>query len=257
MTVSHLVRVGRQAKLEQRAFWRNPEYVFVTFLLPLVLLALLGMINSGDDMGDRTDIKAIDFVVPGVVSFAVIVAAYGNLATRITVLREEGVLKRIRTTPIDPRTYLFAHLVSSLITTTIAGASTVLLGVVAFGVSPQAEGAAALTLGLVLGIICFASLGLALSSVISNADVAGPITIATYLPLALVSGVFDPTIDIPGWLETLVSLFPIRALVEVLVSAYDPMADGIVLGPSLVLTFWGVAAIAIATRTFKWVPTRK
>ena len=228
-----------------------------TFLLPLVLLALLGMINSGDDLGDRTDIKAIDFVVPGVLAFAVVVTAYANLATHIAVLRAEGVLKRIRTTPVDPRTYLFAHLVSNLITTMLAAASTVLLGIVAFDVSPQAEGAAALTLGLVLGIICFASLGLALSSVISHADAAAPITHATYLPLAIISGVFDPTIDIPGWLEMLVSLFPVRALVEVLASAYDPMADGILLGPSLVLTFWGIAAIAIAVRTFKWVPTRK
>lgn len=90
MTAARLVRVGRQAKLEQRAFWRNPEYVIFTFLLPLVLLALLGTINSGDDLGDRTDIKAIDFVVPGVLAFAVVVAAYGNLATRIAVLRAEG-----------------------------------------------------------------------------------------------------------------------------------------------------------------------
>ena len=210
-----------------------------TFLLPLVLLALLGMINWGDDLGDRTDIRAIDFVVPGVLAFAVVVAAYVNLATRIAVLRAEGVLKRIRTTPMDPRTYLFAHLVSTLVTTILAAASTVLLGVVAFDVTPQAEGAAALTLGLVLGIICFASLGLALSSVISHADAAAPITHATYLPLALISGVFDPTIDIPGWLEMLVALFPVRALVEVLTSAYDPMANGILLGPSLVLTIWG------------------
>ena len=257
MTVSRLAPVGRQAKLEQRAFWRNLEYVIFTFLLPLMVLALVGMMNSGDDLGDRTDIKAIVFVVPGVLAFAVVVAAYAHLATRIAVLRAEGVLKRIRTTPMDPRTYLFAHLVSNLITTMLACASTVLLGVVAFDVSPQADGAAALTLGLVLGIMCFASLGLALSSVISHADTAAPITHATYLPLALVSGVFDPTIDIPGWLEMLVSLFPVRALVEILTSAYDPMADGTLLGPSLVLTFWGIAAIAIALRTFKWVPTRK
>ena len=135
--------------------------MFFTFLLPLVLLALLGMINVGDALGDRTDIKAINFVVPGVLAFAVVAAAYGNLATRIAVLRAEGVLKRIRTTPMDPRAYLLAHLVSSLITTMLVGVATILLGIVAFDVSPQAEGAAALTLGLALGIICFASLGLA------------------------------------------------------------------------------------------------
>ena len=256
MTVSRLSRVGRQAKLEQRAFWRNPDYAFFTLLLPLLLLGLLGTINSGDQIGDRTDIEAIDFVVPGVLSFAVIVAAYANLATRIAVLRADGVLKRIRTTPLDPRTYLTAQLVSTLTTTMLASLATVLLGFVAFDVSPRAAGAAALALGLVLGITCFAALGLALSSVISHADSAGPITHATYLPLAFVSGVFDPTTDIPSWLETLVSLFPVQALVEVLKAAYDPMAGGVPLGPTLVLAVWGIAAIAIAVRTFKWVPTR-
>ena len=214
-------------------------------------------VNSGDEIGDRTDIKAIDVVVPGVLSFAVIVSAYANLASRLAVLRADGVLKRIRTTPLSPRTYLAAQLLSTLAITMLTSASTILLGFVAFDVSPRTEGAAILTLGLVLGITCFAALGFALSSVISHADAAGPITHATYLPLALVSGVFDPTINIPGWLETLVSLFPVQALVEFLAAGYDPMTDGVPLGPSLVLAIWGIAAIAIAMRTFKWVPSRR
>ena len=251
---SILVRLGRQAKLEQRAFWRNPDYAFFTFLLPLLLLALLGAVNSGDEIGDRTDINAIDLVVPGVVAFAVIVSAYANLASRLAVLRADGVLKRIRTTPLDPRAYLTAQLLSTLVTTLLASAATLLLGFVAFDVAPRAEGV--LALGLVLGIICFAALGLALSSAISHADAAGPITHATYLPLALVSGVFDPSINIPGWLETLVSLFPVQALVELLVAAYDPTADGVPLGASLVLAIWGIGAIAIAMRSFSWVPSR-
>ena len=254
--MSILVRLGRQTKLEQRAFWRNPDYAFFTLLLPLLLLALLGAVNSGDEIGDRTDINAIDLVVPGVVAFAVMVSAYANLASRLAVLRADGVLKRIRTTPLDPRAYLTAQLLSTLVTTLLASAATILLGFVAFDVSPRAEGVLALALGLVLGIICFAALGLALSSAISHADAAGPITHATYLPLALVSGVFDPSINIPGWLETLVSLFPVQALVELLVAAYDPTADGVPLGDSLVLAIWGIGAIAIAMRTFSWVPSR-
>ena len=87
--MSNFARLGRQTKLEQRAFWRNPDYAFFTFLLPLLLLALLGAVNSGDEIGDRTDINAIDLVVPGVVAFAVMVSAYANLASRLAVLRAD------------------------------------------------------------------------------------------------------------------------------------------------------------------------
>jgi len=69
--------------------------------------------------------------------------------------------------------------------------------------------------------VCFATLGLAISSVITSAESAGPVAYASFLPIAIISGVFDPTFSgLPDWLSRLVDMFPVKALAEVLQNAY-------------------------------------
>ena len=69
--------------------------------------------------------------------------------------------------------------------------------------------------------MCFATLGLAISSVITSAESAGPIAYASFLPIAIISGVFDPTFSgLPQWLSRMVAAFPVKALAQVLQGAY-------------------------------------
>lgn len=242
-----------QTWLEQRSFWRNPEYVVFTFGLPPALLMVVGSTKTWDPI-PGTHVSSIALFVPSVLAFGVAVAAYANLASRIAVLRSDGVLKRIRTTPLRPATYLAAQLVSTLATTLLVAAATMLLGLAAYGVAPQASRDLLLMLGLVVGITCFASLGLAVSTVIRNADVASPITNATYLPVAIVSGAFDPSMTLPGWLSRIVGLLPIKPLAAMLEDAYTPVSHPFPVGDLAVLAGWSVAGILIALRWFRWQP---
>lgn len=248
-----LQRTLMQARLEQRAFWRNPDYAFFTFVLPIGLLLILGTVNSGDELDNRA-VEAIVYFVPGILAFGVIVATYANLATRVAVLRSEGVLKRIRATPISPVAYLCGHLVSALVTAVLIGIATIGLGAAVFDVVPRADAVPVLALVLPLGISCFAALALAISSVIASADAAGPVTNATYLPLAIVSGVFDPTLTLPSWIERVVSLFPVRAMSASLQSTYDPIAQPVPYAEILVLVAWASFGMLLALRYFRWEP---
>lgn len=241
-----------QARLEQRAFWRNPDYAFFTFVLPIGLLLLLGAIEADSHIPDR-GIRAVTLFVPGILTFGVIAAAYANLAARIAVLRSDGVLKRIRATPLEPGAYLGGHLTSTLATSLLVAAATIALGHLVFDTAPRLDRAPTLILGLCLGILCFAALALAISIVIPSAEAAGPITNASYLPLALVSGVFDPTLDLPSWLTRAVEAFPIKALVDTLQAAYDPTTPTAT-GDLLVLAVWSAIGVLVARRYFRWEP---
>lgn len=251
MTAATLIL--RQARLEQLAFWRNPDSAFFTFALPLVLLALLGMVNEGDTMSDSGG-RAITYFVPGILAFAVIVAAYGSLAGRVAILRSDGVLKRVRTTPLSPAVYLGGHLASTLATAILSALTTIGLGWVMFDVAPRDGGAIPLVLGLSLGVVCFAALGLAVTALIRSADAAGPVTNGTYLPLALVSGTFDPTMEMPGWLERAVAVFPIKPLTDVLQSAYSPGTESVPVAELAILAAWAGAGVVLARRFFRWQP---
>jgi ABC-2 type transport system permease protein len=246
--------VALQIGLEQRAFWRNPDYAFFTFALPLGLLLVLGATKTSNILPGPGHIKATVLVVPGLLAFGVVVGAYANLAARIAVLRNDGVLKRVRTTPLRPAIYLTGQLASTLGTTLLIAVMTIVLGQVVFGVGPLADRFLPLVLAVALGILCFTAAALAISPLIRSADAASPIANATYLPLALVSGVFDPTLALPAWLTSIVAAFPIKALYSALRASYDPAVHTFPASALLVLAAWSAGCITIALRFFRWQP---
>jgi ABC-2 type transport system permease protein len=161
------------------------------------------------------------------------------------------VLKRIRTTPLPSAAYLGGLLTSTVATVICITACTGLIGWLAFGASPRPGGLLALSAGLILGIVCFATLGLAMSSVITSAESAGPVAYASFLPLAIISGVFDPTFSgLPQWLSRMVDAFPVKALAQLLQGAYTarpfPGWDLVNLG------LWTAAGAGFVAWRFRW-----
>lgn len=246
--------VVRQAWLEQLAFWRNPQSAFFTFALPIGLLLIFGATVGSDEVPERPELSALTFHVPGILAFAIVVAAYANFAATLAILRTEGMLKRIRATPLTTGTYLAGHLTSVLATSLLLAASTIALGLVVFDVAPRAIAVSGLAATLTLGIICFAALGGAVSSFIPSANAASAITNGTYVPLALVSGTFDTSLRLPGWLAEIVNALPVKALTDALRAAYDPAAAPWPAGDLAVLATWSVVGIALACRHFRWEP---
>jgi ABC-2 type transport system permease protein len=249
--VTRSVRLAaRQALLEQRSFWRSAEYALFTFAFPLMILLLIGAANVGARL-PGTDIKNTTVFVPGILAFGVIVAAYVNLGSKVAVLRHDGVLKRIRTTPLPSGAYLGGLLASTVATVIFITAATGLGGWLAFGAAPRTAELLALVGTLVLGTVCFAALGLAISSVITSAESAGPVAYASFLPIAIISGVFDPTFSgLPGWLSRLVAAFPVKSLSEVLQNTYAvrPFPAWDVVN----LALWATAGTAFALWRFRW-----
>jgi ABC-2 type transport system permease protein len=244
----------RQIGLHQRSFWRNPESAFFTFAMPLGVLLIFGATTATDRVPGRSNVSVVDLFVPGILGFAIVVVAYGNLAATLAVQRADGVLKRLRATPLNPGLYLGGQLVSVLATALLISVATIALGAVAFGAFPRASEIPQLVIVLALGIACFAALGIAISATIPTADAAGPITNGTYLPLAMVSGMFSVSLHLPRMLDTVISLFPLKALADGLRSAYDPAAHGLPLQSLVVLAAWMLAGIALARRFFRWEP---
>ena len=241
---------ARQAVLEQRSFWRSAEYALFTFVFPLMILLLIGAANVGSYLPGG-HVKNTTVFVPSILAFGVIVAAYVNLGSKVAVLRHDGVLKRIKTTPLPSAAYLGGLLASTVLTAIFITAGTGLIGWLAFGASPRPGGLAALTAGLVLGIVCFATLGLAISAVITSAESAGPVAYATFLPIAIISGVFDPTFSgLPRWMERMVDAFPVKALAQLLQGAYTirpfPAWDLVNLG------LWTAAGACFVAWRFRW-----
>lgn len=244
--------VWHQTRLEQRSFWRNPQAYFFTFGIPVLLLIVFGSISHS--VPGQVGPRPVVLLVPGFLAFGIIVAAYANLAATITLLRGEGVLKRIRSTPLQPQAYIAAQILSAVVSCAALTALCVALGAAVFQVSPLSVRLGASVGILVLGVSCFAALGLAVTAAIKRADAAGPVTNATYIPLAIISGTFSYNLTLPHWLNQIAGLFPIKAFTDALKACYDPVQHPGMVGALSVLTVWTVVGVALAWRYFRWNP---
>src|SRR5215211_2437828 len=91
----------RQFRLERRMFWRNQTAAFFNFLLPLLFLALFGAVFSGDQ-------ENLDVIVPGIAGMSIVSTTFVALAMNTVALREQGIPKRLRGTPLPSSSYLTA-----------------------------------------------------------------------------------------------------------------------------------------------------
>ena len=237
--------VWRQYRLERRMFWRNPTAAFFNFLLPLLFLALFGAIFSGEQ-------EDLDVVVPGIAGLAIMSATFVALAYNLTFLREHGILKRMRGTPLPASAY-FAGLASSAVANVALQLAVVIVaGAAVFGVAWPGDWVA-LAVFAVLGVVCFASLGVALSHAIPNSESAPAYVNAVFLPMMMLAGVFYDEEDAPAVLRDLAEALPLTHLIDGLSGAMvhgEGIADhGVAL---LVLGLWTVAGLFLAVRGFSW-----
>ena len=83
-------------------------------------------------------------------------------------------------------------------------------------------------------------------------------TNATLLPLAFISGIFlVPSDDAPSWIDTVANFFPLKHFVVPFTDAFNPTYTG---SPwqwadLAYMTLWGVVALVLGIRFFKWEPT--
>ena len=205
----------RQFRLERRMFWRNPTAAFFGVLLPLVLLALFGAVFSGSQ-------ENLDVVVPGIAGLSVASACFVALAYNLTWLRERGILKRLRGTPLPTSAYLAGIAANAVANTVLQVAVVIVAGRLVFGV-PWPGDWLALAVFLVLGVVCFAGLGVALSHAIPNSDSAPAYVNALFLPMMFLAGVFYDEQNAPAFLRDIAEVMPLKHLIDGLSGA---MVDG-------------------------------
>jgi ABC-2 type transport system permease protein len=239
----------RQYRLERRLFWRNPSAAFFNFLLPLLFLGFFGAVFSGNQ-------HDLNVIVPGIAGMAVMSTTFTALAFNMTFLRESGVLKRIRGTPMPAISYLFGIAGNAITNTFIQIAIITVAGRVFFGTGwPRYWGE--LFVFIAVGVICFASLGVAFSHAIPNFDSAPAYVNAVFLPVIFVSGVFYDAAHAPGFLRGIAQALPLKHLIDGLSGA---MVKGTSLGANItalgVIAAWAVLGVALALRGFSWEQKR-
>jgi ABC-2 type transport system permease protein len=238
-------------RAEQRLYWRSRELAFFTFALPIVFFALLGSVYGHDEIDG---IKGSSYLLAGILGYGVAATAFAGLAIMTVIRREDGVLKRLRGTPLPAWAYLVAVIVSTLLVYALEAVTLVVLGRALFDV-PFPERWLSLVLTLLLGGLAFAALGLGLTGLIRSAEGSSAVVNAIYLPMAFISGSFFSATAFPPVVEAIADVLPLTYFIEltrdVLLKNEQIWQNGAAVA---VIAAWGVAGALAALRWFRWEP---
>ncbi len=239
----------RQYRLERRMFWRNPSAAFFNFVLPLLFLIAGGAILSGEQ-------SQLDKLVPAIAGMSVMSTTFTALAYNVVFLRERGVLKRIRGTPVRTGSYVGGLAANAVTNTALQIAIVVLAGRLVFGIGWPKDWPE-LIVFVVAGVVCMASLGVAFAHAIPNFESTAAYVNAVFLPVVFVSFYAFDTAKAPGFVETIADALPLKPLIEGL---YGAMVSGRSLGENLdglaVIGLWGVLGVWLAVKGFTWEQRR-
>src|SRR3954451_7092382 len=234
-----------QYRLERRMFWRNPTAAFFNFLLPLLFLALFGAIFSGNQ-------DDLDVLIPGIAGMSIMATTFSSLTMNLTFLREQGVLKRMRGTPLPEGSYLLGIFGNAVANAVIQLTLVIVAGRLLFGTG-WPEDWAELLVYTAAGVVCLAALGVAWSHVIPNYDAAAAYNNIIFLPVIFISGVFYDVDNAPQFLRDLAQVLPLTHII-------DGLSGALVTGASLadnldnlaVVGVWAALGIFFAVRGFRW-----
>ena len=245
--------------LELRAFWRVREEVIFTFSLPIMLLALFATIFGGD-IGD-TGVDFSQYYVAGMLSTTGLTAGFQSLSGQLALEQWDGTLKRLAGTPMPKAAYIAGKIGLVIVVAIVQLVAMFALGVAVFNVDlPDGEGWLILATVLLLNLAAWTMLGMAFSRIIRNPRAGAAVAVPPALILQFISGVFIPFDDIPGWLQNVASVFPLRwaalglrrALLPESFSIAEPGATWQLGNVYLALGIWVAVAAVLAGAFFRW-----
>ena len=235
---------GSQLRQELTVMARNGEQLLLLIGIPVLLLVFFSQTNVLPTDG----LANIDFLMPGILSLAIMSTAMVSLGIATGFERSYGVLKRLGTTPLGTK-----RLVAAKVVATCCIEVTQLLALVAVGLilgwSPSSINLPSLLLALVLGTSCFAGLGLIMAGRL-RAEVNLAAQNGLYLVLLLLGGILIPNSELPKSIAWLAEVLPSSLLSELLRNIFGN--DELKISDLASLAIWAIGACLVAVFSFKW-----
>jgi ABC-2 type transport system permease protein len=235
--------VVAQTRAETVLQLRRGENLIVTLAIPLGILVFFAKVDA-----ISTDYAhPVDFLVPGVLSLAVMASAMVSLGIATGFERRYGVLKRLGSTPLS-RSGLLAAKTATVLGLEVVQITLVVLVGIAIGWRPSGGLGAAIVL-LLIGTVAFAGIGLLMAGTLrAEANLAA--ANGLFLVLLFLGGMAYPLDKLPAGLQDFAKLLPAAALSETVraVLTSQPFPTG----ELVVLIVWAIAAPLLAARYFRW-----
>ncbi len=245
----------RMTERQLRALLRQPAWIVITLVQPLMWLLLFGSLFKKvvDIPGFHGTGSYADFLTPGVVVMTALFSG-GWLGMGLLNDYERGTLDRFLTTPASRISLVAGPLVQQSIVTIVQSLIIILLGLAVGGdFAGGLPGAIVVILAAILVGSAVGALSVALALVALKEETVIATVTSFTLPLSFLSGTFMDLELAPKWVQTAADVNPFNWAVEagreaLTSSDVDWGAVGIRLGGLVIVLS---LCFAVATRAFR------
>ncbi len=194
----------------------------------------------------------IDFLLPGVISLAIMQSGIFGVAFGFFSLRKRGVLRRLSVTPVEPHDFIVAQVAMRLIVLLAQIVVLVGVGILFFDLQFRGNLLDLFVVGLLGGAV-FLAIGFSLAGIAKTEDQVAPLANVVSLPMMLLSGVFFSRSNLPELVRAVTEFFPLTYLADGMRSIVLEGSTLSDIGLQLAgLGFWCLFSVWLAVKVFRW-----
>jgi ABC-2 type transport system permease protein len=251
MKSGSIVHCMKMTWMEAKLFLREPVGAFFTLVFPLIYLFLFGIISGNEPTPQFGGQRTIDASIPGLT--AVIICTTGLMSTTMTMAtyREKGVLRRLRTTPVNPLVVLVAQVIVVFAMTALGMLLLVTAGKLVYHVRFEGDAFSVLA-GFVLSSLSFFGIGFILAGTMPTARSAWIVGMVLLYPMMFLSGAFFTVELLPATVQKVSAFMPLTYVVNLLRGLWTGQPWGKHLLDVGVLAGMLLLGIIVSAKTFRW-----
>ena len=238
--------------MEAKLFLREPVGAFFTLIFPLLMLFIFGSIYGSKPVPGTTSTQnAISALIPAFIAMVIGITGLMPVTITLATYRENGILRRLRTTPVSPLVVMAAQVIVVFLMTCLGVLLLMIAGKLVYQV--QFEGNAfSLMGGFILGSLSFFGIGFILAGILPTARTAQVVAMVLLYPMLILSGAAWPRELMPNTVQTISAFLPLTYVVNLLRGFWMGEAWGqhwLDVGVLIGILLLG---LAISVKTFRW-----
>jgi ABC-2 type transport system permease protein len=237
--------------METKLFLREPVGAFFTLVFPLMMLFLFGSIYGNEPSDYFNGYGTIDISVPAYTAMIIATTGLVGLTITMAAYRENGVLRRLRTTPVSPLVVLSAQVIVLFLMTSLGMVLLIVAGKLVYQMRFDGDVFSVLA-GFVLCTLSFFGLGFILAGLMPSARTAQVVGMVLLYPMLFLSGAGFPRELLPEAIKKISTFLPLTYVVNLLRGLWVGEAWGSHLLDIGVLAGMLVLGVIISAKTFRW-----
>ncbi len=237
--------------MEAKLFLREPAAAFFTLVFPLMMLVLFGVIYGSQPPPGSSVQDAIQALIPAFAAMTIGIAGLMSTTVTMATYREHGILRRLRTTPVNPLAVMTAQVLVVFSMTSLGVLLLILAGRLIFQVSSPGN-IFSITGGFILSSLSFFGIGFILAGTMPTARTAQIVAMVLMYPMLILSGAAWPRELMPAAVQKVAAFFPLTYVVNLLRGTWAGEGWGEHLLDVGVLVGMLLLGIIISVKTFRW-----